>query len=134
VQLYVLPAEVLPLATVVDVLDGGRDFRYRYWGTELSDLFGREETGLLLSKHAVHASGKLRFDQFGRVVAERKPQFYVTVFERTEGVLAEKMNLRMPLCAGDGRVDKILTLSSLRRIGLKMDEDLSAYYLDPTGT
>jgi hypothetical protein len=40
----------LPYFGLVDVIDGGRDFRFRLLGTEFSRLFGRDSTGKTLTE------------------------------------------------------------------------------------
>ena len=47
------PAELLPLLPhilLIDVIDGGRDFRYRLVGTEIERHIGRPVTGRLISE------------------------------------------------------------------------------------
>lgn len=47
------PAEIAPLLphlVVLDVVDGGADFRVRIWGTGLVDLMREERTGQLVSE------------------------------------------------------------------------------------
>lgn len=47
------PAEIaslLPHLVVLDVVDGGNDFRVRIWGTALVDLMHEERTGQLVSE------------------------------------------------------------------------------------
>ena len=128
VTLSAFPPKLLPMATVVDVVDGGKDFKYRYWGSELSRLFKREETGVLLSEHVVNQSGHIRFSQFWEVVVQVRPLLFMTIFERVEGVMAEKLNLRLPVVNDAGAVDKIISLSILDRIGIQDFEDLSEHW------
>ena len=128
VSLSAFPPKLLPMATVVDVIDGGKDFKYRYWGSELSRLFKREETGVLLSEHVVNQSGHIRFSQFWEVVVQVRPLLFMTIFERVEGVMAEKLNLRLPVIDDAGAVDKIISLSVLDRVGIQDFEDLSDHW------
>ena len=128
VNLSAFPPKLLPMATVVDVIDGGKDFKYRYWGSELSRLFKREETGVLLSEHVVNQSGHIRFSQFWEVVVQVRPLLFMTIFERVEGVMAEKLNLRLPVIDDAGAVDKIISLSVLDRVGIQDFEDLSEHW------
>lgn len=128
VDLSAFPPKLLPMATVVDVVDGGKDFKYRYWGSDLSRLFKREETGLLLSEHMVNQSGHIRFSQFWEVVVQIRPLLFMTIFERVEGVMAEKINLRLPIVDEAGDVDKIISLSVMDRIGVQDFEDLSDHW------
>jgi hypothetical protein len=129
VELYEFPSSLLPMVTVVDVLDDGRDFKYRFWGSELSRLFGREETGLLLSEHAVSESGKIRFSQFKEVISRFQPALFMTIFEKSEGSIAKKLNLRLPIADEPDKVTKIITLSTIQRIGLQNHEILSELWL-----
>ncbi|HBC08824.1 MAG TPA: hypothetical protein DC046_14775 [Rhodospirillaceae bacterium] len=128
VELSTFPSKLLPMATVVDVVNGGKDFKYRYWGSELSRLFKREETGVLLSEHVVNQSGHIRFSQFWEVVVQIRPLLFMTIFERVEGVMAEKLNLRLPVVDEAGTVDKIISLSVMDRIGIQDFEDLSDHW------
>ena len=128
VSLSTFPPKLLPMATVVDVIDGGKDFKYRYWGSELSRLFKREETGVLLSEHVVNQSGHIRFSQFWEVVVQVRPLLFMTIFERVEGVMAKKLNLRLPVIDDAGAVDKIISLSVLDRVGIQDLEDLSEHW------
>jgi hypothetical protein len=128
VSLSTFPPKLLPMATVVDVIDGGKDFKYRYWGSELSRLFKREETGVLLSEHVVNQSGHIRFSQFWEVVVQVRPLLFMTIFERIEGVMAEKLNLRLPVVDDLGAVDKIISLSVMDRVGIQDFEDLSDHW------
>ena len=128
VSLSAFPPKLLPMATVVDVIDGGKDFKYRYWGSELSRLFKREETGVLLSEHVVNQSGHIRFSQFWEVVVQVRPLLFMTIFERVEGVMAEKLNLRLPVVDETGTVDKIISLSSMDKVGIQDFEDLSDHW------
>jgi len=113
VDLIAFPPTLLPLMTVVDVLEGGRDYRYRFWGSQLTGLFGRDETGSLLSENTITESGELRMRQFMEVVQEVRPALFVTAFMKTQQVAAEKMNLRLPVCDAPGMVSKIITLSTM---------------------
>lgn len=113
VELVAFPPALLPLMTVVDVLDNGNDYRYRYWGSHLTGLFGRDETGSLLSEHGVKPSGEIRMRQFSEVVREARPTLFVTAFMKTQQVAAEKVNLRLPVCDTPDLVTKIITLSMI---------------------
>ncbi|MEQ8504513.1 MAG: hypothetical protein RIB80_04240 [Rhodospirillales bacterium] len=132
IELSRFPPPLLPMTTVVDVLEGGRDYRYRYWGSELTRLFKRDETGNLLSLHSVTQSSDIRFHQFGAVVAEMRPVLFMTIFEKFEGVMAEKLNLRLPTIDGQGQVDKIISLSTLERVGMHSYDDLSEFLYGKT--
>lgn len=129
IDLFAFPAPLLPMMTVVDVLDGGKEFQYRYWGSALTAIFGRDETGSLLSEHEMSASGEIRARQFVEVVENFQPMFFMTIFNKSEGLLAEKLNLRLPVADHSNQIAKIITLSTLDRARLKDHEDLKEYWL-----
>jgi hypothetical protein len=124
VELSAFPPPLLPLVTVVDVLEGGRDFEYRYWGSHLTQLFGREETGRKLSERSGSASVPIRESQFREVIGNFRPMLFMTTFEKAHGLLAEKLNLRLPVSDHPEQVTKIVSLSVINRVGLKDYENL----------
>ena len=83
---------------------------------------------MLLSEHVVNQSGHIRFSQFWEVVVQVRPLLFMTIFERVEGVMAEKLNLRLPVIDDAGAVDKIISLSVLDRVGIQDFEDLSDHW------
>ncbi len=133
VDLPALPATLLPMTTVVDVIDGGRDYCYRYWGSGLTTLFGRDESGTYISSHAVSQSGKLRFEQFNEVVASKTPRVFMTIYAVAEDTHARKLNLRLPVCDGGRLVTKILSLSTMEAPRLGRFENLHAFWPTPSG-
>ncbi len=130
VDLVAFPPELVSLMTVVDVIDGGQDYRYRYWGSQLTELFGREETGTLLSKHSVAQSGDIRNEQFDAVVHEIAPVLYRTTFMRAEGLAVQKTNLRLPVCDTPDAVTKIISLCTITPNVLNFGDDLAEYMED----
>lgn len=49
----IVPADIVPLLpniVIYDVIDGGRDFRTRVFGTAIVELVGEERTGMLISE------------------------------------------------------------------------------------
>ncbi len=131
VDLSALPPVLLPLATVVDVLGDGADYRYRFWGTGLTELFGRDESGTHLSAHAVTRSGQLRYAQFNLVVTSRRPQLFMTAFALKKTAYARKLNLRLPVSDAPGDVTKILSLSTMEAPALGPFENLHEFWPKP---
>lgn len=127
IDLPSIPAALLPLTTVVDVIDGGQDYVYRYWGSGLTKLYGRDETGCNLSNLSVSRSRQLRFEQFDRVVATRIPHVFMTAFAEAEKTYARKQNLRLPICDETKTVTKILSLSTMRSPKLGRFDNLHAF-------
>ncbi len=131
IDLARFPPSLLPMAAVVDVINGGGDFRYRYWGSGLTRLFGRDETGSLLSELANAKSSHIRFQQLRQVVAESQPSAFQTTFMESRGLLAAKANLRLPVADQPGEVTKIISLSTVSRINMSSFDDLSDHFVQP---
>lgn len=112
VELYVLPAIVLPQTLVVDVIDGGADFRYRFWGSDYTENYGADETGLLLSECMGPSFIEATRIQL-HVVLERKAPcaFDVAIRAPRSGVIQTKINLRLPIMDTPGDVTKIISAS-----------------------
>jgi len=74
------PADItalLPDIMMVDVLDGGRDFRFRLIGTRIVEGLGRDSTGRLFSElYADQPLARQRLgDRFQQVIKWRRPVF-----------------------------------------------------------
>ncbi len=113
IALEQLPARIAPMTSVMDVVDGGADFRCRYWGSQLTALFGRDETGKLLSEHPIPVGKKVRAVQFRKMMTDKRPRAFQLEFKTASGRLVRKLNVRLPIVHSNGELDKILTLSSV---------------------
>ena len=112
VALYELPAVVLPQCLVVDVIDGGDDFRYRFWGTEYTGHYGIDETGLLLSETLGPSFIDATRSQLLTVISRQAPcAFDLAIRAPRSGVVQTKVNLRLPIMDTPGEVTKVLTAS-----------------------
>lgn len=77
----------LPSLFMLDVLDAGRDFRYRLVGTTIAEMSGRDVTGAKLSTlYEAYPDALAKIATlFAPVIAERRPVFARgTVFWRPE--------------------------------------------------
>ncbi len=110
VELYRLPAIVLPQTLVVDVIDGGRDFLYRFWGTKYTNHYGVDESGLLLSETLGPSFIDATRHQLNAVLETKTPRaFDVAIRAPHSGVIQTKLNLRLPIMDTPGEVTKIMT-------------------------
>lgn len=66
--------ELLPYVVLVDVIEGGRDFRYRLLGTHVVDSVGFEFTGQLVSEFMRGREGVLRAEDYHMVIERRAPR------------------------------------------------------------
>ena len=66
----------LPLFSLVDVLDGGQDFRFRLLGTGITGYFGRDSTGKTVREAYATAAPEVMswmLDSMNNVVATKRP-------------------------------------------------------------
>ncbi len=107
-----LPYQSLPTTHVVDVLNDGNDFRYRFWGSGFRDYFGYDATGQsteTLMPVDIREPVRAAY----RTAAERRqPMALLSEFQR--GTTAPQQGfqrfLRLPLAASDGSVERIVSL------------------------
>lgn len=130
-----LPAKLLPTTVVVDVVDGigGGDYRYRFWGTGMRDLFGTDETGNLLSETLLSPFREVTFEQLDLVRETGEPVFYRIDLRQPNGIAAVKWNVRLPVMDRPGEVTKIITVSDVEPLKLRLGDDLSEIWKNPTG-
>jgi hypothetical protein len=124
VDLSGLPPKLLPFVVVVDTLDDG-DFRYRFWGTGLSDLYGVNITGMTVSEATGEGFRQITLEQLNLVVTDQKPHLFQTVIEKSSGARVIKVNLRMPVMDHPDSVTKVISISSLERIAVPDHEGAS---------
>lgn len=91
---------------LMDVIDAGRDFRYRLHGTQLVQLFGADLTGQLVSGLPVRDVDRLLAE--GRLVVASRSWHYTE-----ETVVAEKQHIAiskliLPLAANARDVDMLI--------------------------
>ncbi|MGJ3260881.1 MAG: hypothetical protein ACFE0S_14885 [Rhodospirillales bacterium] len=132
VELYRLPAIVLPQTLVVDVIDGGRDFLYRFWGTKYTNHYGADETGLLLSETLGPSFIEATRCQLNAVLETKTPRaFDVAIRAPRSGVIQTKLNLRLPIMDTPGEVTKIMTATLFNETTLDHRAKLQeAFYED----
>jgi len=131
IELYRFPALVLPQTLVVDVVDGGADYRYRFWGTGYTEHYGVDETGLLLGETVGPSFVQATFDQLGRVLETGTPRtFDVTIRAPKSGLVQSKLNLRLPIMDEPGTVTKIVTATLFDRASGRQVDDLREAFGD----
>ncbi len=94
---------------IVDILDGGKDYRIRLFGSAVADMLGKDYTGTLLSETPEELDW--RGEIYGLCLKRRAPVFYLfelAPFGR-EAVVTE--NALLPLADSDGNLAHILCIS-----------------------
>lgn len=92
---------------LLDVIDGGSDFRYRVYGSIAAEQFGFDLTGRLVGD-CVDLIGPIPFREYRRVVEKGRPEAVARASPAARDfLLLDKLSL--PLAASDnGRVARIL--------------------------
>ncbi len=110
-----LDTKIIPRCNVVDVLAGGTDFVYRFWGTARVGLQNQDMTG----KHAYDLYppefAETVIDEYQTILHARKPVWFEKTAIVDKGREFQYHFLRMPL-SGDGTtIDKIFAITPDRR-------------------
>jgi hypothetical protein len=92
---------------LVDVIDGGADYRYRLFGITLAQEAGFDMTGKLLSKYPIRSNLPHFLEVFGNVIRTRAP----ALSEHDPGVshIRRRRRLTLPLGKDGETVDMIMT-------------------------
>ena len=109
-----LPPNLIPFCSVVNVIEGGKDFIYRFWGTARHAVQGRNLTGKSIYEIYPAELATCALDAFREVIIRAKPIWFSTSV-RVDGQQYEFQFLRMPLGDGNENVDRIFSISRNRR-------------------
>ncbi len=111
-ELLKCPLESISLIHIVDVIDGGNEFQYRFWGSGFRDHLGYDGTGL--------NSKDLRPQQivdpvrsaYRKVVEEERAIAMMSEFERGKSadVLGFQRFLRLPLVTESGEIGQVVSV------------------------
>jgi hypothetical protein len=102
-----IPA-VVPHVGLLDVLEGGRDFRFRVAGGEMRDMFGRELRGARLSEAKINDDTARNLAEFRNVVATGNPGCRFHDFTQRGGQRIRYECLLCPLTDDHGQVHMLL--------------------------
>lgn len=113
------PAEIaalLPHLVVLDVVDGGNDFRVRIWGTALVDLMREERTGQLVSEFGTVPAiptdpvelRKRWMTAAQLTMTSAKPLFFKAPTVAAERAFMVYHGMFAPLTAGTADIDQII--------------------------
>jgi hypothetical protein len=111
-DLMALPTHVLPYALVVDFEDANNTFRYRFWGSRLTGVFGADFTGKSFDQ-LPSALRSASIDSYGHVVRSKVPQFYqFDIFEPDQTMIFQYA-IRLPLSKNGETVSQIVSVLSI---------------------
>lgn len=110
-KLIELPARILPTTHLVDVLDGGQEFRFRYWGSGMTEFLGYDATGKTTEDLIPTTMGDRVREVFRSMVSSKQALAMMSEFERpNSGIVGFQKFIRVPLAAADGTVAQILSV------------------------
>lgn len=111
-ELAKLPSAALPTTHLVDVLDGGREFRYRFWGSGFRDYLGYDGTGTSTADLKPAEIAEPVRDAYRSVVNDPRPYAMLSEFERgsPSSRLGFQRFIRFPLGGKDGSVAQVLSV------------------------
>ncbi len=114
-----IPA-LLPHVFLIDIVDGGHDFRYRLLGTHIIESVGFEFTGQLVSEFMRDPEEELRAQDYHRLVESREPRHVIgnmAVFGRDD------MHYERVLCplSSDGEAIDMIFGGLFYRLDRKQD-------------
>jgi len=103
------PVDILPHALVVDVVDNGADFRYRFFGTWLSQIHKMDMTGRCVSEYDNPPYREILLAQYRAVVERRRACVFFIDVPQSENVSFRSETIRLPLSEDGTRVDRIIS-------------------------
>lgn len=121
-RLDALPAELIPWAILLDVLDDGQDFRYRFYSAERASLRNRDYTDMRVSEYEPLVFRDKVMGEYRRVLEAREPMLFVTTvsvpnlhtWEDNEE--RQYAILRMPLSGDGGTIDRLISVDAIELV------------------
>lgn len=109
------PRVLLGHLILLDVLDGGQDFRYRVVGTKIAEEIGRDFTGeTVLQYHTRHESREV-IDGYANIVKTGQPDlYYGSLYDLGRDYVTYE-RLAVPLAGPGGDIDFILACFQFAR-------------------
>jgi hypothetical protein len=113
---------ILPRCTVVDVVDGGADFIYRFWGTGRTKLLGYDLSGKSIAEFRPPELVTIAAKDFATMLERRRASWFTVVASAPGGTDTFTFwFLRLPF-SGDGTsVDNILSVNYNRHSKLELE-------------
>ena len=97
VELLDFPAELLRFIAMTDVADNPLRAHFRFWGSGLTDIYGRDFTGRSPSEVPPKTLGMNNQGGCARILRERRPHCQAREYVSHLGFLGRAIILRVPL-------------------------------------
>ncbi len=93
---------------LLDILDGGRDFRYRLFGSKIAEIAKFDSTGLRISETKAHPLMKAFFSTVYEAVLQKRLPIYTEHNPPPNLTIATWHRVVLPLHDGSGTITKFL--------------------------
>ena len=114
-----LPPDIIPYIRVADVINGGENFRYRFWGTGLTTVRSLDRTGKKLSEIDSPRTGTA-LAEYARIVQQKCPLALVYDVRSGDNRLSlHAPCIRLPLSSDGKTVDKIVCYTDFNTDGIE---------------
>lgn len=107
-----LPPRLVPYLAMVDFLGPPLDFYYRFFGSAMAEVSGRELTGKTYYADKIEGYGFVNARLFPVLIERKTPMVHRTTWESVRGVRLVTVTLRLPLSSDGMSVDGAVTANS----------------------
>ena len=121
-----LPLDLIPRIHIFDAIDGGKDFRCRFWGTAIAEIMGMEMAGKVVS--TMHLSKGLATTvqrKMETVISSQNPRSTSSYLMNKHGRFLFQVLLRLPLADKSGDVVHCVTITDFQT-----DKEQSKMHID----
>lgn len=112
-RLVDLAPDLIPCMTVIDRIDGGQNYYYRFWGTRHAAMKGFEMTGKTIDQTPNKAIQRIATRQLETVVQRRRPTVFLYKIDYPTRHRAAEFVLRLPLSDDDETVNRVVAFQDL---------------------
>ena len=116
-----LPIQIVPDMTVIDVIDGGANFYYRFWGTNHVVMKGFEMSGKTIDQTPNETIQKIGTHQLRTVIERRRPTVFLYSIDYPRRHKPAEFILRLPLSSDGETVDGIVSHQDLSSSGAQWE-------------
>jgi len=110
IDLIELHPKLIPRICVVDVENAPLDFKYRFWGSEITNMHKLDFTGRSILEVPPAKYAEILFQQYEAVTVSKAPKIFVNRFENENGYRSQYAVVRMPLSSStEGQIGHILS-------------------------
>ena len=125
-----LPTAVVPGMTVIDRIDGGQNFFYRFWGTNHMAMKGFEMTGKTIDRSPNKDIQRIGTRQLETVIQRRRPTVFLYTIDYPKRHRPAEFILRLPLSDDGVTVNRVASYQDLTSTTARWDVVHSALLPD----